>query len=405
MRPRSLLLLLLLAFGLPSLGAETFSEWQVATFSASDLSNPARSSESADPDGDGCCNLLEYAFGNDPLVPDFSAPVLESTPEGLAFVVREFLASTDLLLRVEVSADLAQWRWITPNPTSREVLSGDGVTQAVRIRVPCGLDSRDRCFARIRVTLAAGVRDELLPPTALTAVLSVPLTMTLLWNDNARVEDGFAIERRVGQDGVWEEIGMTAADGNLFEDIAVAGSTAYTYRVAAIQGEFVSEFSNEIALTTPTDADQDGVPDSDEAGFGLNALRFSSGNNGAPDGWWLRHGLDPFSPAAQDTDGDGRPDAQEFLDGTDPLVADVAPNPGIPAPLAPSDLTVSTTKPGTFQLEWASNDPGTTAFLIERTDDAAQWETVGIVPGGKTSFTDSATSDGVAYFYRVVAHN
>ena len=390
---------------LPSARALTFPEWQAATFSASDLANPARSSESADPDGDGCCNLLEYAFGNDPLAPDFARPALESGSDGFALITPESLAPSDLLLRLEVSADLAEWRWITPNPASREILADDGMTRIVRFQVPIGADATGRGFARLRVTLAPDTRDGLFPPTALTATLSVPLTTTLLWNDNARVEDGYAIERRAGAGGAWEEIGETASDANLFDDISLAGSTDYTYRVAAIQGGAASEFSNEITLTTPLDTDQDGIPDADEAAFGVDALKFSTGNNGAPDGWWIRHELDPFSPTSQDTDGDGRPDAQEFLDGTDPLVADAAPNPGSAAPLAPSLLTVATVESGAFQLDWANNDPSTVAFLIERTDNAADWKTVGVVPASKTTFTDTATAEGVGYFYRVIAHN
>jgi hypothetical protein len=355
----------------------------------------------ADPDGDGCCNLLEYAFGNDPLAPDFARPALESGSDGFALITPESLAPSDLLLRLEVSADLAEWRWITPNPASREILADDGMTRIVRFQVPIGADATGRGFARLRVTLAPDTRDGLFPPTALTATLSVPLTTTLLWNDNARVEDGYAIERRMGAGGAWEEIGETASDANLFDDISLAGSTDYTYRVAAIQGGAASEFSNEITLTTPLDTDQDGIPDADEADFGVDALKFSTGNNGAPDGWWIRHGLDPFSPTSQDTDGDGRPDAQEFLDGTDPLVAEAAPTP-VPSPLAPRGVAL--TEDEHPQLSWENVSPAA-GIQVLRSEDGETWSTIGVLPGTGTSFTDATAESDTVYFYRVAAFN
>jgi len=243
--------------------------------------------------------------------------------------------------------------------------------------------------------------EDLFAPSRPTATLEVPLAVVLGWNDNTRIEEGFSIERRTGIGGAWTTIGTTPADTNTFEDINITGSTEYAYRISALQGTDASESSEEITITTPLDTDQDGIPDDMEATYNTDPLLYSSGNNGTSDGWWVSYGLDPFSDTTTDTDGDGRSDAQEFLDGTDPLTIDAAPN--TPAPLAPSDLALTTLDNGHNELTWTNNDTAV-GVIIER-KDGANWQTVGIVSGSETTFTDATSLPDIVYFYRVSAYN
>ena len=52
---------------MPAPGFPTsFNDWQQQFFTPEDLANPAVSGDTADPLGDGTCNLLKYAFGFSP---------------------------------------------------------------------------------------------------------------------------------------------------------------------------------------------------------------------------------------------------------------------------------------------------------------------------------------------------
>jgi hypothetical protein len=227
------------------------------------------------------------------------------------------------------------------------------------------------------------------------------LRLKIGWNDNTKIETGFAVERRVGASGPWEEIGTVGADANYFVDLDIAPLTEYTYRVSAIQGEYASDYSSEFTFTTPADTDGDGIPDDMESMYNTDLMMFSSGNNGVPDAWWIYYGLDPYSSTTQDTDGDGRTDVQEYFDGTDPLVVDSAPT--APAPLAPSDLILTPLDNGHNELTWTNNATAV-GVIIER-KASTTWQTVGIVSGSETTFTDDTSLPDIVYVYRVKAYN
>ncbi len=103
--------------------AGTFSEWQAGKFSAEELGSAAISGPNADPDEDSRANLLEYAFGLDPFLPDTDESALSIGSESLTFTHREAIGADNLVYRLESSSDLQQWGWITPSPAHREVLS------------------------------------------------------------------------------------------------------------------------------------------------------------------------------------------------------------------------------------------------------------------------------------------
>lgn len=294
--------------------AMTFSDWQWDHFDDGEMEVPQICGEAADADADGFSNLLEYAFGQDPHVADTAGVALDPGPEAPAISYPESIAATDVVYRLEESSDLALWHWITPNASTRQILSDDGTTRRVSLPLLAGAGKSGKWFARIRVTLPAGNPAGLLPPSSLTGAAGIPIA--LRWNDNSGIEQGFAIERREGEE--WLEISTTPEDINAFTDWDVVGSTAYSYRVRAFNEEAGTIPSNEITLISPPDTDHDGLPDDQEAAYGTDPLVYSTAGTGIPDGWWVRYGLSPFTDEFSDTDGDGRSDREEFFDGTAP---------------------------------------------------------------------------------------
>jgi hypothetical protein len=88
----------------------TFADWQLQNFTDAQLTNTAVGTASADPDGDGVPNLLEFAVGGNPLVADATNAAVKKILQfggqfafqfqeraSLGNVARQFLSSPDLL--------------------------------------------------------------------------------------------------------------------------------------------------------------------------------------------------------------------------------------------------------------------------------------------------------------------
>ncbi len=95
--------------------------WRALVFSPLEIAD-GLAADAADPDGDGLANLLEYAFGSDPLRSDGAAPVSAEragAPPRLAITFPLLPDRPDITLTVESSSDLATWI-----PIARSVAGG-----------------------------------------------------------------------------------------------------------------------------------------------------------------------------------------------------------------------------------------------------------------------------------------
>lgn len=141
----SLTLLLTVCLSTTPLFADNFSNWASDEFELEELSDATITAPEADPDGDGMINLLEYAFGTDPLYPDRSDATFSPKFEGGKLVL-EFNRDTeksDLTVSVEMSNDLLTW-----SPVSSELLS---VRKGIEKRRAV-IDLSQRGFLRLRIT-------------------------------------------------------------------------------------------------------------------------------------------------------------------------------------------------------------------------------------------------------------
>ena len=78
-------------------------------------------------------------------------------------------------------------------------------------------------------------------------------TFTLAWTDNSATEDGFKIERRLGQTGTFAQVGQVAANIVAFKDSFLndSGNNQYCYRVRAFNSAGDSAYSNIACAITP----------------------------------------------------------------------------------------------------------------------------------------------------------
>jgi hypothetical protein len=86
-------------------------------------------------------------------------------------------------------------------------------------------------------------------PTNLQAVLSYSGAILLSWTDNATTESQFEIERRAGA-GAFAPIGSVNANITVYDDLDLAPSAAYTYRVRAVNSVGPSGWSNEASAVS-----------------------------------------------------------------------------------------------------------------------------------------------------------
>lgn len=121
----------------------TYDLWRSTAFSGPEI-DAGLAGTSADPDGDGLENLLEYALGSDPR--SYSpAPgmTVDDTHLELAFVRPK--GRSDLIYHAESGLDLAGW-----SPVTLEVIGETATTESVKARVarPAG---PSKLFIRLRI--------------------------------------------------------------------------------------------------------------------------------------------------------------------------------------------------------------------------------------------------------------
>jgi len=135
----------------------SMAEWKTKLFSAGELTDPAITGDSADSDGDGVLNVVEYALAWNPRKqekknalafkmmekknPEYDAEISVSRRKGML----------DIKVYVEVSDDLAVWSADPAYAVEAEVTDdGNGVTETVTYFVRSPGAKRDRCFIRLR---------------------------------------------------------------------------------------------------------------------------------------------------------------------------------------------------------------------------------------------------------------
>jgi hypothetical protein len=89
-------------------------------------------------------------------------------------------------------------------------------------------------------------------PTDLTATPVSYDAIDLAWTDASSDEDGFRIERALGQNGTWEQIASTGPGVTTYGSRNLIQQTEYCYRVSAFNGDGASNYTDAAcAITEP----------------------------------------------------------------------------------------------------------------------------------------------------------
>lgn len=83
---------------------------------------------------------------------------------------------------------------------------------------------------------------------------------SLTWTDNSSNEEGFKVERRLGDTGAWAEVGQVPANATTFSDVTV-DNQRYCYQVKAFNQAGDSGYTN-IACGVP-------LPDGNPSGLSV----------------------------------------------------------------------------------------------------------------------------------------
>ena len=142
---------------------ERLDFWQARHFSAKELTDPALSDATADADGDGVANVLEFAFNLDPrvtdrheLTGDSGLPVttVQATPAGprltVEFLRRKAAGNPGITSQAVFSSDLASAAWETA--ASEAVTSLDETWERVLATDPAPAGAPRR-FGRVSVSV------------------------------------------------------------------------------------------------------------------------------------------------------------------------------------------------------------------------------------------------------------
>jgi len=98
----------------------TYGDWELQTLTAAEMSNPLYEGPTADPDGDGVPNLLEFAVGGNPIVADANLATVQSFLAAGQFDLqyRQRKNLGDVSASFETSTNLVHWSAVVPVSTN-----------------------------------------------------------------------------------------------------------------------------------------------------------------------------------------------------------------------------------------------------------------------------------------------
>ncbi len=267
-------------------------------------------------------------------------------------------------------------------------------------------------------------------PQDLTATPNSVSSILLGWTDHTGNEDGFRIERDSGSG--FEVVSTTSPNQTTFSDPGRSPGVAYTYRVRAVRGAVVTDYSNTATATINVVTLSTAVVSLNEgAGFTITAdrigdlsqtssvtFRTTDGTATAPGDYASRNTVLLFQPGEFQKSVLLTAVGDNLVEGSEQygyaLTSAVncvlgSPSSGTvtiqddTATPRPTGLTAAMASESSISLGWTDNCGNEDGVQVERKSGSDPFGLVGTAPAGATSFTDPGRTIGVAYTYRVRA--
>jgi len=362
--------------GLSSDGDELPDEWEVEHFG--DLSHDG----SADSDGDGMSDMVEFRAGTDPLahngdtdgdgLPDWWEAANGLNPLGSNDFARAAFRETFEEPYVSPGDVAGQNRWTSSRPGAGEVQGRVVHAGAAALSIRGGsADDGDAATLSHSAASHADVvwfdlwqvasrgsgadalsanafavatfdregRPVLSDGDGLLTNLSVRVEEENRWVrctcrfdfpnrawdfylDGVLVSSGLAMRGSTGAIHAFDITGGAGCVDDIY--VGVARPEGLSSDGDALPDEWEWRNIGSLGRDGLGDLDCDGLSDFDEYAAGTNPASADTDGDGLPDAWEIMNGLDPLdaSDAALDSDGDGLSNLAEFNAGTDPHLAD-----------------------------------------------------------------------------------
>jgi titin len=272
-------------------------------------------------------------------------------------------------------------------------------------------------------------------PTGLTASANGEQQVDLAWTDNAGDEDGFEIERRLGQTGSFGLVATIGPDVTAHSDPGLTAGTEYCYRVRAFRGADRSSYSTTECATTdapppppppsppaapsavgasaaaPDRIDVNWTDNADnETGFSVERRLGQTGSfsevaqPGANGTSYANTGLDASTEYCYQV--------RAFNDGGFSSYSNVAcattpEPPPPPTGLAPpTGLNASAPNAQWVRVRWSDNSADETGFRVERRlGQTGAFTQIAQMPANAKGMLDQAIATETEYCYRAYAFN
>jgi parallel beta-helix repeat protein len=261
-------------------------------------------------------------------------------------------------------------------------------------------------------------------PSGLISKEVSKFTISISWLDNSDDEDGFEIEKSIGNNDNFNVIDTLDVNITDFQDIGLVPDVTYYYRIRAFNQIGYSDYSNVITITTlpleipnsPTLESVIILPENsvrivwkdnsdNESGFQIERADESSEYMliYAPvtdDTTWTDTLLNPgikyyYRIRAFNNDG-----FSDYSDTLEVIIEIYEP------PVAPSSLKAESVNDNTITLCWADNSENETGFIVKRAlEPEKDFQIIKTVNANDTSLTDKNLKSNTIYYYQVNAVN